>query len=117
VGAADTADAPSESPDACQCAILRPALIVRLEGDQVHYFLPNESTPCIAPLSMLRARAAIALVHFSKIPAPVTDPDARAQTRKPFGFRWFAPELLRHWRRWRACTAWKRSASSSPAPR
>jgi subfamily B ATP-binding cassette protein HlyB/CyaB len=101
VRAADTAEAQLESAEARPPTIPRPALIVRLEGDQAHYFLYNESSPRIAPLSTLRATAVSALVHFTKRPSPVTDPDARAQSRRPFGFAWFAPELLKHKRLWR----------------
>jgi hypothetical protein len=68
----DEAGAAERVPEAepADRAGARLALIVRLDGDQAHYFLHDEPTPRIAPLASLQARALAPFAYFSKPAAP-----------------------------------------------
>ena len=80
-------------------AAAAPAIIVAVDGDRVLYFAAGADTPRTAPVGeWARLFEPDALVVTRA--AEETDPAAEP-ARKPFGFGWFVPELLRHRPVWR----------------
>lgn len=79
-----------------------PALILKVEGGQLLYFESGDAAPrqaSLARFDQLFAEHGFLVRHEAGFNQPVDDPDAG--TAKPFGFRWFAAELLRHRSSWR----------------
>lgn len=74
----------------------RLALVLRIEDQRVVLLEERQSSPAILPLPEFAARhSGLALVTAPR-QRPPEDPDAQSESRRPFGFRWFVPELLRH---------------------
>jgi subfamily B ATP-binding cassette protein HlyB/CyaB len=77
----------------------QPALIVRIEHGEALYFVPGEAEPRRESVEALTARhAGVALFATPERPDPETDGEA---AKRPFGFRWFIPELLKYRPIWR----------------
>ncbi|MDP3515104.1 MAG: hypothetical protein Q8S20_20370 [Sulfuritalea sp.] len=114
---ADDASAAAESP-------ATPVLVVKRDGDSLVYFRPGSQAPETLALDQAASRLEAELIVVAR-ESPAADLDGEefsglAAATKPFGFRWFVPELLKHRRIWRdvllASPAASASASRSPAP-
>jgi subfamily B ATP-binding cassette protein HlyB/CyaB len=84
----------AEEPAAC-------VLVVRIADGEVHCVAPGNPNPQAEPLEAFAARYAGVLVRFAPVTEAPADHDARVETPRAFGFRWFVPELLKHRRIWR----------------
>lgn len=74
----------------------RLALLLRIEDQRVVLLEERQSSTAILPFAEFAARyAGLALVAAPR-QIPPDDPDAQSESRRPFGFRWFIPELLKH---------------------
>jgi subfamily B ATP-binding cassette protein HlyB/CyaB len=96
------ATAPVGEDVACT-PLARPALVVRVDGDRVLHFAAGANTPSVTGRGeFLSCYLGVAL----KVRAPDTSAgDDAERPLRPFGFRWFVPELLRHRRVWREVLA------------
>lgn len=96
--------APGEPPAQHDSAALMPLLVVAHDGQTLSVVKPGEQAPQplppdeaarLAPCLLLVAEADPVLAEENGETGPAV------QSRKPFGFSWFVPELLRHKRLWR----------------
>lgn len=92
-------DAPADAP------AFTPALIVRHDDDSIAWLRPGQSTPETLPFAAAQASTLPLLLLVVRSAPPVaesthSEPGPPAQKR-PFGFSWFVPELLRHSTIWR----------------
>jgi subfamily B ATP-binding cassette protein HlyB/CyaB len=81
---------------------LRPAILVKADGERLLYFIAGSQTPVTTPVAQFAEQFEpnlILLRHESAAQSPETGDGAAGATR--FGFRWFWNELLRHKRIWR----------------
>lgn len=97
----DEPPAPGTVDDERPC--IRPALVVRIDGERVLYFAAGANTPTIETRPAFRARYAECAIRI-RPPAPAAGADDVAIPAK-FGFRWFLPELARHRAVWREVLA------------
>ena len=81
---------------------LRPALIAKVGDERILYFEPGSHEPRTAALSEAAALFGPALLLVARDPAEPAADSVDAGTRRPFGFRWFARELLKHKPVWRS---------------
>jgi len=89
-------DASPNDPEKCQ-----PAMVVRIDNGEALYFVPGDAEPRHESVETLMKRhAGTALFATPERPDPDGDGDGKA-TRRPFGFRWFVPELLKYRSIWR----------------
>jgi subfamily B ATP-binding cassette protein HlyB/CyaB len=105
---ARAADVETESSATAQPpspAIFTPALIVKHGDDALAWVKPGQAIPETVTLDVAREQAAPFLLLVAQAEPPVSDSQSRAESpetpKKPFGFSWFVPELLRHKRIWR----------------
>jgi len=78
------------------------ALIVRVQNGKLAYFEPGAKDASIMDAADWAEHFEPAVVFFAPKPEAVKDQDGKkALQEKPFGFRWFIPELLRHRAVWR----------------
>ncbi|MDB5772531.1 MAG: transporter [Burkholderia sp.] len=93
-----TADPPHTPP-------LTPALIVRHGGQTLAWVRPGGSTSETLALDAARAQCTPLLLLVTEAEPPLTESVSKAEAltdqKKPFGFSWFVPELLRHKNLWR----------------
>ena len=84
---------------------LTPALIVQHGADTLAWVKPGQSAPETVALDAARAQAAPVLLLVAQAEPPVSESVGKTEfpesQKKPFGFSWFVPELLRHKRIWR----------------
>lgn len=84
---------------------LTPALIVQHGDDTLAWVKPGQSAPETVALDAARAQAAPVLLLVAQAEPPVSESVSKTASpetqKKPFGFSWFVPELLRHKRIWR----------------
>ncbi|THF58110.1 peptidase domain-containing ABC transporter [Pseudothauera rhizosphaerae] len=82
-----------------------PALIVKHADQAIAWVQPGETAPQTLSIDAARAQCAPFLLLAARADPPLsestTQADPAAEQRKPFGFSWFVPELLRHRRLWR----------------
>lgn len=91
--AADPRKDPSESSDV--------ALLLRRDDARLLYMVPGSDTPHIVPADQLSETfQALIVVGRESNAGNVEDQDP-GFTQKPFSFRWFIPELLKHRSIWR----------------
>ena len=107
---ADDASAAAESP-------ATPILVLKCEGDSLVYFRPGSHAPETLALDQAASRLEAELILVAR-EAPAADTDGEefpgvAAATKPFGFRWFVPELLKHRRIWRDVLLASLTASGS----
>lgn len=97
--------ASTASPQHPSRTTLTPALIVQHGDDTLTLVKPGKSAPETVALDVARAQAAPVLLLVAQADPPVSESVSRAESpetqKKPFGFSWFVPELLRHKRIWR----------------
>jgi subfamily B ATP-binding cassette protein HlyB/CyaB len=110
--AADQAQEPP-SPVPAPMPLLTPALILQHGEHTLAWVRPGQTQPETVAVDALQARCAPMLLLVAEAEPPVSDalgspvsdapgrPSAAAPERKPFGFSWFVPELLRHKSIWR----------------
>ena len=84
---------------------LSPALIIQQTDETLTWVRPGQSAPETLSLTAARAQSAPLLLLVAQTepptaPSPSEAEPAKAQ-KKPFGFAWFIPELLRHKAIWR----------------
>lgn len=92
-------DAPSD-------ASVSPVLLLRAEGEQIRCLSAGAEPPelpHLEPVAALRTRCHPVAWAFQPKPEAVRDADGKTESeeKRPFGFRWFVPELLRHRKVWR----------------
>ena len=75
---------------------LRFAFVLHIEGGRVAFFEQGQSAHTILPLAEFEARYAGLVLQATPKNKPLVDPDAQGVARRPFGFGWFIPELLKH---------------------
>jgi len=90
-----------EPPEGADAA-LRPALLIKTDGERLLYFAAGSQEPQTVAVAEIGKRFAPALILVSHEAAadPLGAADG-APAAARFGFRWFATELLRHKRIWR----------------
>jgi subfamily B ATP-binding cassette protein HlyB/CyaB len=97
-GNSDDASGAAESP-------ATPILILKSDGDSLLYFRPGSQAPETLAVdeATRRLEAELILVARESSAADTGDDEISgvAAATKPFGFRWFVPELLKHKRIWR----------------
>jgi subfamily B ATP-binding cassette protein HlyB/CyaB len=93
------------SPQSPSQTLLTPALIVQHGDDTLAWVKPGQSSPETVAFDAARAQAAPVLLLVAQAEPPVSESVSRAENpktaKKPFGFSWFIPELLRHKTIWR----------------
>ncbi|MFM9971979.1 MAG: peptidase domain-containing ABC transporter [Burkholderiales bacterium] len=81
------------------------ALILRIENGQVLYFESGDTTPKQVPANQfhqLFCAGGFFVSHDARVDEPVEGiEDETGSSSVPFGFRWFATELLKHKAVWR----------------
>jgi subfamily B ATP-binding cassette protein HlyB/CyaB len=92
-GTGDLRDSASLAP---KTSFLRLAFVLRIEEDRVAFFEQGQPGHVILPFSEFAARYAGRALFAEPRQASLTDPDSGSAIRKPFGFGWFVPELLKH---------------------
>ncbi|HNU64579.1 MAG TPA: ABC transporter transmembrane domain-containing protein [Thiobacillaceae bacterium] len=102
----DSAEAASTaSPQPPSRTTLTPALIVQHGDDTLAWVKPGQSAPETVALDAARAQAAPVLLLVAQAEPSVSESVSKTESpetqKKPFGFSWFVPELLRHKRIWR----------------
>jgi ATP-binding cassette, subfamily B, bacterial HlyB/CyaB len=84
---------------------LYPALIVQHGETTMAWVKPGQSAPETVSLSIAQAQAEPLLLLIAQVEPPVSESVSRVESpdvlKKPFGFSWFVPELLRHKQIWR----------------
>ena len=83
-------------------APLKPALLVRSDGERLLYFEAGERTPRSASAAQV-ATLFLPTAYLVSYEGARQEPtgDGVAARKQTFGFRWFAAELLKHKRIWR----------------
>jgi len=99
-GEGHAADASTEAPPTPP---LRPALILKAEGDQLLYFLPGEDQPRTATAEEFETAFEPWALLFAKEGEALPDEDGPPEAA--FGFKWFVPELLKHKKLWKEVLA------------
>lgn len=91
--------------DATQQSALKPALIVQHGEHTLAWVKPGQSTPETLSLDAARMQSAPLILLVAQAEPPIAESANRAENlaaqKKPFGFSWFIPELLRHKTIWR----------------
>ena len=99
VGFVRAADAANEAQaEGAAAAAPKLALLVRADRERILYFLPGEEAPRTLALLDFAAHFEQTVTLAARKAEALDDPDAE---KRPFGFRWFAPELARHKSIWR----------------
>lgn len=81
-------------------------LLVNLQGTDVTWIAAGQNTPQTEPIQKFAPRYCGRALLIQPPPEQVRDPDALGGANiegasRPFGFKWFVPELLRHRKVWR----------------
>ena len=79
----------------------RLAIVHQADASGIGFFPAGSNVSAVVSPEEFEMRYAGTAYLVSPEPPPVKDPDATAQRRRTFGFRWFVPELLKHARVWR----------------
>lgn len=84
---------------------LSPALIVEHGEHTLAWVRPGQTSPNPSQLRAARIQCLPLMLLVADAEPPVSESVSRAEApdaqKKPFGFSWFVPELLRHKRIWR----------------
>jgi ATP-binding cassette, subfamily B, bacterial HlyB/CyaB len=78
----------------------RLALITDVSTQRIRYFESGTNTPAELPFGQFALRYRGIVFFIARQRPPILDPDVIDGTAR-FGFRWFAPALLRHRKVWR----------------
>ncbi len=99
------ARSPDESNPANTPATLIPALIVKHSDHTLAWVRPGQASPESVSTDIARAQCAPVMLLVKEAEPPLTESTSQAESpaeqKKPFGFSWFVPELLRHKPLWR----------------
>ncbi|MDD5366624.1 MAG: peptidase domain-containing ABC transporter [Gallionellaceae bacterium] len=90
--------------DTADPALVTTALIIKTDAERLLYFQPGASAPETLTVDEFLKRfepRALTVKRKAAADADLADPSDAATIRKPFGFAWFLPELLKHKRIWR----------------
>jgi subfamily B ATP-binding cassette protein HlyB/CyaB len=79
----------------------RPALVAQVTAKSVVLFPAGTNMPQTLHVDVFTRRYEGGAFLVAPLSAPPSDPDAPVKEVRPFGFRWFIPELLKHKRVWR----------------
>lgn len=94
------APSPANIPSA-----LTPALIVKHSDHTLAWVRPDQASPEPVSADIVRAQCVPVMLLVAEAEPPLTESTRQTETsaeqKKPFGFSWFIPELLRHKRLWR----------------
>lgn len=85
-------------------ALISAALIVKADAERLLFFRPGTETPETLPIDDFLSRfepLALRVTRKRGIAAESADSGDSSLIRRPFGFRWVIPELLKHKRIWR----------------
>lgn len=80
---------------------VRIALVAQANDQAVVFFPAGTNAPQTLPMTEFVTRYAGVAFLTASVTDAVKDPDAMMEGSRPFGFRWFIPELLKHKRVWR----------------
>ena len=84
---------------------LTPALIVKHGDHSLVWVRPGQATPESISADVVRSQCAPVMLLVMEAEPPLTESTSQtenpAEPKKPFGFSWFVPELLRHKTLWR----------------
>jgi ATP-binding cassette, subfamily B, bacterial HlyB/CyaB len=80
---------------------IRVALVAQATDQVVVFFPAGTNAPQTLPIEQFATRYAGVAFLTAPVTDAVKDPDAMLESARPFGFRWFIPELLKHKRVWR----------------
>jgi subfamily B ATP-binding cassette protein HlyB/CyaB len=90
---------------ATQESALTPALIVQHGEHTLAWVKPGQSVPETLSLDTARMQSAPFMLLVAQAEPPIAESASQAENpavqKKPFGFSWFIPELLRHKTIWR----------------
>lgn len=98
--------APENAPPSGEPPTLSPILLVKADGERLLVFRPGVPSPETIEHGTAHERMLPGLTIVSPEPARASGAGDAAEEdaspgRRPFGFRWFVPELLRHKAIWR----------------
>jgi subfamily B ATP-binding cassette protein HlyB/CyaB len=85
-------------------ALVTAALIVKADADRFLFFRPGAENPETLSAAEFLDRFEPRVLTVARKPetdGELADPGDAAYARKPFGFAWFVPELMKHKRIWR----------------
>lgn len=103
--AVDTVAAVPDTTPATVPSLLTPALIVKHADHTLAWVRPGQTHPEPLSADAARAQCLPLMLLVAEAEPPLTESGSKApdpaQAKKPFGFSWFIPELLRHKRIWR----------------
>ena len=113
-GTHSSADATNSVPDVCSASgmlKLVPALIVKHGKHNLAWVRPGQNSPQTLPIETVRKQCLPLILLVAEAEPPISESPggstgqaaqtAHDKARKPFGFSWFIPELLRHKTLWR----------------
>jgi subfamily B ATP-binding cassette protein HlyB/CyaB len=102
---AQKADTDTAEETSLPLAPLVPALIVQYGEHTLAWVKPGQSAPETLSLDAARTQCLPLLLLVAQAEPPIAESTSRtenpAEQKKPFGFSWFVPELLRHKAIWR----------------
>jgi subfamily B ATP-binding cassette protein HlyB/CyaB len=77
------------------------AIVLRCDAEYVLHLVEGEQKPSVVSLKTFQQVYAGTVLLFLLRPEPSVDHEEALKSAQPFGFRWFVPELLKHWKVWR----------------
>jgi len=80
---------------------VRLVLIVKADADRLLVFEAGSHVPTVQPLESFARRYTGQAIQFARVTEPVTEVAPNDKPSRPFGFRWFIPELMKHRTIWR----------------
>ncbi|HEY8506810.1 MAG TPA: ABC transporter transmembrane domain-containing protein, partial [Steroidobacteraceae bacterium] len=104
----DSLPAPEELPLAVQVRSgdeVAWRLVLQVDATRALVASPGQSNPETLPLQEFQETLTRTAVRIRPKAPEAVDPDIAAIQRRPFGFRWFVPELLKHKNIWREVLA------------
>ncbi|MGQ0657528.1 MAG: peptidase domain-containing ABC transporter [Chromatiales bacterium] len=99
-GETERVTASSRAPDSAPSEVSL-ALALKCDGERVLFFEPGNATPQSLTVAEFKSRHTGAILLCTPKNKETADPDTPSIQRRPFGFRWFLPELLKHKGVWR----------------
>ena len=101
---ASTASGESDPAQEKAAEMVAPVLLIKAKEGKVLYFRAGAEAPETVALNEFTALFRTDILLVTRAAAEPTDesdmPDSKAE-KKPFGFAWFVPELMKHKRVWR----------------
>ncbi|MDP2219993.1 MAG: peptidase domain-containing ABC transporter [Hydrogenophaga sp.] len=99
------ARSPEESKPANLSSVLTPALVVKHGDRTLAWVRPGQASPEPFSADIARSQCVPMMLLVMEAEPPLTESTSTAEnpaeSKKPFGFSWFVPELLRHKNLWR----------------